>query len=451
MVQILPQPTSLGSSIGQSAGQGLQQGIQKGISQGRLQSAFNNLDPNASYIEQLKSIAPILLTTEGGSQVLGELASTFATNAQNQAVAKSIAERRGILNQQDQGTQADHSNQGLQQNTPGQVKNNGEINKYRNPQAPNSNETLFPQRTAGPQPQPVMSPRQVEDYALNLMQQSLATGKPIPYEKAMNIANNANQQVIANNQLIRQEQKDVQQSQKVLSDSLVKRAQNGGYLKDPEDITVAEKFALEAQNAPSENEAWEYVRTKLKQYDNARTSLQSELGLAGPFTNLYRMLNGSYKDQEEIMKSIQPSLDKYRKLGLYDEAKKDLVDNLGFGNEQAHMALFPMDKKVKHQVSKISANPIPLFRLDANRFGPFKEKLADIIKENPDIDIVGLRGILTENQKYNWHDVYKALDQLVEERRFIPDIEQEKQLSTIRHARAEGLGAYFQYMWSGKL
>ena len=455
MVQILPQRTNVGSEIGRSLGAGLAKGSETGINQGRLQSAFANLDPNGNFTEQLRAIAPTLLTTPGGAQALAELAPLMGTQANNQAIRKSIDERRAA---QQASAQSGSAIQGQQQQVQGQ--------NYRNPKAPNSPETPFPQRTAGPQPQPEMSQRQMEDYALDLMENSLLTGKPISYGDAINIAQNTNQQTRSSNAQILKEKQLIESAQEKAAEKMVTRAQNSGLIKDPEDKTIAEKLAIEAQNAPNDVDKWEYVRSNLKGFDNAKEAIKKGVGLVGEPISTYRKMFGNYKSAQQIIDSVQPHLDWFRKHGMYDEGKALLVNDLGLGNEQAHSAMFPMNDQQKAGLNGFSPNKVkPFIEIDdlskqfpskdkygmkPDAFGEFKDKIASYLSKNPEVDLVGLRANLNQDKKYAWQDISEAIEQLIDERRFSPDLEQEKQFQTIQQSPMPGVGAYFEYLWSGK-
>ena len=462
MVQILPPKTSLSNQLGQALGSGISSGMQTGINRGNLQSAFNQLSPNGNFTDQLKQIAPILLSTPGGAQALAELAPILGQRSENAAVAKSIENLRNTMGTT--GTQP-----AAPQGQPGQQPQAGaepsSQEGFKRPRAPSSAETTFPQRTAGPQPSPEMSPSQLQNYALDLMQNSLNTGKPIPYQDALNAANALNQQIRQSNAVIQQEKDRREGAQKTLGESIIARAQNSGLIKEPEDRTVAEKFALEARNAPNENEAYQYVRTKMRAYDNAKASLATTMQLGNPGSNVFRKLFGNYKDQETIINDLQHPLKFFKQNGLYDEAKSILVNDLGLGNEQAHSAVFPFSKEEKSSLNEFPKNaekrafsptlieqrfPGENNALADDQFNKFKDQLATYLDKFPEVDLVTLRGNLNQDKRYSWQDIYKGIDQLVDERRFNPDVEQEKQLNSIRQAPIPGLGAYFQYLWTGK-
>lgn len=473
MVQILPPKKNLGSHIGQATGQGLAQGIQTGVQRGILQDAFNKFaqNPNGNFREGLAELAPILLTTPGGAQALGDLASVLGTQSNNEAIRRSIDQRRQKLGSEPiQGATSQETQQFPQKNTEGQQV-------YRKGKTPVSAETPFPEITAGPTTQKEMSPRQLENYALDTVENSLNTGKPISYTEAFKLATEQNKEIRDSNSQILKEKIIREEAQSKLAQSMVTRAKNSGLIKSPEDITVVEKLALQAKNAPNESEGWEYVRSKMRAFDSAKEGLRRELSLGNPVTNFHRRLFGNYKDEQQIIKDLQVPLNQFRKLGLTDEAKDILVNDLGLGNEQAHAAIFPLDDKEKQDLQRFPSNSqknIPIAARQAgvteshnwgdsqepfpgeemmqspDKFNKFKDELEGFLKQNKDIDLVLLRGNLNREKRYAWQDIYRAIDELVAERRFDPDLEQEKQLNTIKQAPIPGVGAYFQNIWSGK-
>lgn len=473
MIQILPPKTNLGAEIGQGLGQGLNQGIQTGLNQGRLTSAFDKLKgmQGANFQEQLSAIAPILLSTPGGAQALEAIGPLLSSQGQLQAYKKSISEIRNETGQQGQN-QSPQSQQQFQ-NQPNQQQNNQGLTpkqRYREAQLPQTSQNTFPQRTAGPQPQPELSSQQLQNYALSLMENSLNAGKPISKQEADASAQSYNNQIRTSNQQILKEKQLIDSAQKELSKNIVQRAENSGLIKDPEDKTVAEKFALEARNSENENEAYQYVRSKMRKYDSAKEALKREVGLTNPLSQGYRKVFGTYKDQNQIIKDIQRPLNEFRELGLYDEGFNLMSSELGLGNELANKAMFPNTPKENKDIDKFSSNtsiprkplvrhrgstgPSPFpgeeYSLSDNDYVKFKDELGNFLKDNKDIDLVNLRTDLNQGKKYSWQNIYNAIDDLIDEGRFEPDLEQDKQLNTIRQAPMPGLASWFQYWWTGK-
>lgn len=483
MVQFfqLPAPVNVGTNIGESIGQGLSRGFETSTQQqfqrSKLQEAFSKLKPGANFIEQLKTIAPDLLTTPGGAQALSELAPVLGKFAQNEALLTALNKRGPSTNQ------SLPQNQWVEPLEQPQAPAITIQDKYRNPRLPKSEKTTFPQRTAGPQPQREMSPQQIDDLAKDIMLQSALSGNPITYPEALNTANAQNNQIVQSNERINLQNERIKQAQSTLSQNLINRATNSGLIKTPEDRTVAEKLALQSADAETETDAWEYVRTGLRDYEAARNDLVRSYSVPGPFKTGYRKLLGSYKEKEQAIKDLQPSLDKYRKYGLFDEAKNDLVTQVGMGAEDAQSALFPLNPTTKKELDSFPKNQIkeptrtpktfglggvlgslatsigPLsnieldfpgqsFVLPPEKFNEFKEKLLPILKENESINLISLRGKLNQDKRYAWQDIYKAIDELIAEGRFTPDIEQDKELKIIRNAPLPGLAQQFKYLWT---
>lgn len=473
MVSIIPNnardPWSvISQQIGQNVGQVLPGAVQQGYHRGQLQGAFNQLDPNGNFLEQLKSIAPTLLSTPGGSQALDTLGPLLSTNAQNKAYEEFLKKKQ-------------NENANPQKNQSGQSQNNQNQNDkpkppapnpeadYRNPGAYSSPESLYPEQPTGPQETPELSESERNNAAIDLMKQSQLTGKPISFPEALQFVDNQIANTRNRNEQIKRDKQLQQQANSQLVQGMVNRAENSGLIKAPEDKTVAEKLALEAKRLPNENDQWKYVRTGMRKFDSSKANIERAADLGGPLTNVYRKGKGTYQDKNEIIKSVQPSIDEYKKYGLYDELRRDLSSNLGLGPEDIETAMFPLAKNVKKNLSEFPRNPRKFinsmgeeslahqetafpgngFELDEKDFDNLKEGIYPILKDNPDINLVSFRGDLNQNKRYAWQDINKAVEQLIEEGRFTPDIVQEKQLSQISKSPAPGLLQLFNYFWTG--
>jgi hypothetical protein len=461
MVSILPPKGNPWQTISRAISQFAQNpppAIQQKWNQGRLEEGFNNLDSNANFTDQLKQIAPILLSTPGGAQALEALAPMLGTNAQNKSYKNWIDQRR---DQTTAGspTNANPSNPGMAPSQPkGKPQAPSEEDYYRHPEAYASPESLYPEKTVGPQEEPEMSVPQMEQQALNLMESSAATGKPISYPEAMNTVQNLNNQIRQKNQLIKGEKDTQAQANEKLTSGMITRAKNSGLIKDPEDETVAEKLALDARRFENENQRWLYVRNGLRKFDENKSKIQRAASIAGPLDKIYRKGIGSYQDKDEIIRSVQPAIDDYKKYGLYDELRDDLRETLGLGPEDIETAIFPPSKEVKKQINDFPKNPKKMinrqgeeplvykemlfpgeeFKLPEDQFDTFKENIANIISSDPKINLESLKGRLNREKRYAWQDIGRAVEELVGEGRFVPDVIQEKQMGLIGKPPAAG-------------
>ncbi len=472
MTTILPPARNpwqvIDQAIGQQVSQNLPGAVQQGYNRGLLQNSFQNLDPNANFIEQLKQIAPTLVTTPGGAQALGELAPVLGKYAQNQAYNKFI--------------QGEQKRLGTEEKTPSSQTPPSQTEKpvaptpedyYRNPTAYKSPESLYPERSSGPQEEPESSIPQMQKQALDLMNNSQMTGNPISYPDAFNTIKGMNDAKVAQNARIRESKEAQKTAQKELTNAMVTRADNNGLLKTPEDRTVAEKFALEALRIPNENEQWQYVRSKMREYDNAKSQIQRSGDLAGPITSAYRKYANTYKGKQDLINDVQAPLKFYKDNGLYDEARTDLQDYVGLGVDDAERALFPLNQKQmqgissfpKNQVKPKEVSELPVvgglasafrdqfpgeqYNMPTKEFNKFKENLSDYVNGNPGVNLVTLRSYLNQRNKYSWQDIDKAFNELLDERRFAPDPIQEQQMGVIKQPPVPGMMQAFQYVWTG--
>lgn len=471
--QILPPPRDLGSEIGKGAREGFNEtflpALQQQYQKSRLQSAFNKIQPGGDFLQQLKAIAPEFLTTAGGSQALSELIGPLSAFAQNQAIQDSI--RRQRENQPPSVNVNQGANKNIQQPLGGASSQGTD---FRNPQPPVSSTTPFPKRTAGPTPQPEMSPSQIDDLSLNIMQQSAQMGKPITYPEAQNIALQRNNVIKDSNNQIQKEKELQEAAQSRMSQGMVNRAQNSGLIKNPEDETVARKFANQAIDAGNPEEGWEYVRSQMRRFESAKQGLLRNYDLPGPITEAYRKLaSGNYKDLETAGNQAQKHLDFYREHGLFDEARADLTSGVGLGPEQAESWLFPFSKEQKKDLDFFKNNPafkeappIPglqvdlkrisnifpgeKYNLDSGNFDKFKEQIGSYLKKNPETNLISFRGSLNQGKKYSWNDISRAVNELIDEKRFKPDPVQESQMKIVDNPPLPGLFQQFQFLWSGK-
>lgn len=471
MVSILPGARGPWDLIGQSIGQNLSStlpgAVQQGFNRGQLQSAFNSLNPQENFIEQLKTIAPTLLSTPGGAQALGELAPVLGTYARNEAY------KNFIQNQRTQQTQPEITPQQISpiaQKEAQKPQAPTPEDYYRHPDKYASPESLYPEMPAGYQERPEMTLPQMNAAALDLMDQSQMTGKPISFPEALNAVQKQNEIIKSQNERIRSGKEAQKQANKELTAGMINRAENAGLIKDPEDNTVVEKLALEARRLKDPNDQWLHVRTGMRKFDNAKSSIKTSADLTGPLGNLYRQMKGTYQDAEEIIRHNKPWIDEYKKYGLHNELRRDLGEYLGLGPDQVETAIFPPSMELKKEMNEFQKNPKKMlnkfgeeplvyrdqpfpgqdFKLDEKDFEKFKNNIAQIIKNNPGINLVSFRGKLNQDKRYAWQDISRAVEELVEERRFTPDNIQEQQLNIISKEPAPGLLQQFLYFWKGK-
>ena len=482
MVQVfdLTPTQSTASMIGNALGMGVAKNLpqpEQMVQRGLLRDAFSKINPNMDMSQNLQNIAPELLTTAGGVEALNTILPMMQKQAQTQAYKQYIDNQRKGISQQRQLPQQsqipqDQNNELLQQIQPRQQKP-GQIPDVRSTlyqdyiiQKQEEAQT-YPEITAGPEITRLLSPDERRKAAYDLMEQSNLAGNPISLEQSMNIVDREQQSIAANNEQIRIEQQRRKSEIKDITSGYVKRAINAGLINPdrPEDITVAEELAMENRKNANPSEAWKNIRKGLREWKSAKNTIQREFGIKGPFSELYNKAIGNYKDVETVINNLQNDLDKYRKYGLIDEARKDISTYLGFGPELTERAIFPFTKEQSSELDKFPGNIIPrkeraptihdvfpgeLYNLDANKFDKFKDYLENYLGKNKDINLISLRGVLNQNKKYSWQDISKAIGELIEEDRFTPNYTQDQQLKVINQAPLPGLMEQFKFLWTGK-
>lgn len=474
---------SLGQALGEFGGTvgGEKLGYER--RRGRLQEAFSNLDPNKNFIEQLRAIAPTLLSTEGGAQALGELSPILGDYAKTQAAINYFNNKKNKGNQpqaenqpqiQGMGQGGQSQGQGLgrpQQTRVGENRTPSQTDpNYTRAPLPNSPENTFPERTTGPQPVKLLTPDEYSESVNDLVQESLISGKPISFTEAENIIRGREQQKEQYNEKLQLEKDRTKAAQSQITQDIVQRAVDSNLVTEPEDRAVAEQLALQAKGAANDVERWNYVKQGMTSYKNARRKIQSELGRADPLTNLYRFANGTYKDRQQVIKNIQPQIEIYKKYGLVPELRNDLRTNLGWGAEDIETAIYPFTGQAKEQVDKFPVNPAtegfslkkisPILdkitsqatpkQMQPEDFYKFKDQLNTYLNNNPDVNLIALRGNLVDDKGYDWRDYSTALSELINEGRYEPgEVQLSNQIPIIDQAPLPGLAAFFRFGLTG--
>lgn len=469
MAQILPERTSLASELGRALGGGLQEGLgqanQQNYNQDRLSKALSNVKPGQNFVEQFKAIAPALLSTPGGAQAIGDILPLLQRQSQNDAYLGNGSPSANTPNQSSQVPGQFNQNQQTQKTQQRQFTGNNQQD-FRNPVSPVSPESNFPQKSSGPQPKPELSPEQVEARAKDYVR----SGMTIAEGKQQALLDN--QVIKSDNDRIEAQKERQNEANKMLYNDVFQRAENSGLIKHPEDRTIAEKLAHEARNAETPTKAWEYVRSGLEKFNAARSSIETSFDAPGPITSVYRKLNGTYKDKETIIKDLQPDLEEFRKYGLYDQARNLLTDTVGLAAEDVETALFPMTESQKKDLNKFGKNPnifakresiIPgykgnefqdnfpgeKFNLPSEKFNSFKQEIGNYLKNNPDANLLTMRGYLNQDKKYSWQDISNAVNQLIAEGQFTPDNQQSKQRILLKEAPLPGFASIFNFLLTG--
>ena len=469
MVQVFqPSPRAMQQQgIGQALGLGIGQNFpdpQQQVQRNLLEGALSKLPENANAIQMLKTIGPQLMTTPGGSQLLAELAPLLQKDASAKAYLASNNQGQDITAQnQFPGVGGSTGLNAMQQQ---EVIPSGE-QYFKAPKPPVGKEGTYPKMSVLPEPIPLMTPEEMQQKQRQYISQSLAAGAPADPVAAQNLVQNEQNQRMMNNQQIEKERGVREEKQQQQSQRMIKRFENSSAQpKSEEDKIVFEKFANEAKDAANENDAYTYARAKYNQFDNARNGLIRESEIPGFATKMFQKAMGTYKEKESVMKDLKPHIQKLKDLGLENEARAILSNDVGLGMEDTELAMYPPSKEENNMYNKLARNPNlkkvdVLFSdeylrfpgeessLDPEKFIKFKDEIANILEKNKDTNLVAMRGVLNADKKYAWTDISTAIAELIDEGRFSPNNIQEQQLNVVKSPPIPGLGAMFKEFWKG--
>jgi len=467
--QLQPDPyTQQWGQLGRALGEGINKNFpdpQQMVQRDMLRKAMSNLPENANYLDILKTVGPEFMTTPGGSQLLAEMGPLLQKESQGKAYLNYLNQNQP---QSGQNTSGNNSNVRNTQNTTGTplpVDTNEVVpygqDYFKNPKPPVGKQGTYPKMSALPEPIPLLTPEEMQQRSQQLTAQSLAQGHQPDPVAIENLIGNEQNRRINFNQNIEKEREIRETKQQNQSARMLKRFDNAHPNSTAEDQTVFEKFANEAKDAANENDAYTYARAKYNQYDNAKNALLRESDVPNFVTKMYRTALGTYKSKENVIKDLQPHIKKLKDLGLENEARAILSNNVGLGMEDTELAMNPLTKKESDLYDKISSNPKANeiyvngrypgqeAALDPERFIKFKDEIADILQKNPDSNLAGMRGILNAGKKYAWTDISTAIAELIEEGRFEPNPIQEQQLNVVKSPPIPGLGAMFTEFFKG--
>lgn len=463
------QASMLGNALGMGISKNFEPPEQR-VQRGVLSKAFEDLQgaEKGDYLGQLKAIAPTLMTAPGGAELLNTLAPMLRQQAQNDATIKAIENNFGAFANTEAGNKAGikglPNEEEIQKTTEQKINPESPKNRFRQkPEAALPEEGNYPQTTAGPKVQPLLSPQQQRAMVQEIIKNSGGT-KGLT-EASAEVAMMNNQIQLNNDQILKEQQmKDI--TNKEMSQGVVEWAKNSrliptdanGNALNPTDEDVIQKLALEYKNEPTPAAQKEKVRTAFRSFRNAQESVKRESELPGQFEKMQRKLLGNYKDKETVIRNLQPHIKKYVDLGLFDEARRDLKD-LGLGQADVEATIFPLSKQETKDIKIFPENkfkekypgglkPFPgtETNLKPEQFDSFKKDLDTYLKSNPDANLVTLRGRLVDEKGYSWPDVSKAIDQLIAEEEFVPDYVQDSQLLQIGKAPLPGLAEIFKFV-----
>lgn len=486
----------LGSAIGQGIARNFEPPEQR-VQRGVLSKAFEKLKTNKgkSLIDTLSAIGPEFMTAVGGPEALSSILPLLQNGINNQGYLE--AGDKGVTPTPFQEANNAISENKLSKNTP-VVNVNPEKkktplethkeeadllgNQYRKPQPPSQTPETgnFPSRTVE-QPQPLMNSDQIDAYARRYVQANPTANR---YFDGVAAAERTNNQRLANNQQLQKEKEYRDESTKAANKGLKARAKSEKLINDqePEGELILDELIFKYKDTEDLGKQWKEIKTGLEEYNVAKAGLDRQATMPGPFEKLWRQSLGTYKDFEKVAKDVQPYLDYYRKNGLWNPARKKLMGEFGMGPEQAETTLFPFTPEVKKELNTFPHNknapkiltplagkmektdyfPGTTYQMKPDEYLKFKDELGDFInKHNIDADpenniqgkpinLIALRGFLNQEKRYAWQDISNAVNELIAEKRFVPDNPQLYQKAVIDESPMPGLNQLFDFMLKGK-
>ena len=460
---ILPQPTSLAATIGKGLGQGVERGVQTGL----LQNAFanlKNLPQGSSLVDMIGTVGPQLLQTPGGAQLLGELAPLL----QKEAIMGGYESAKSAQPQTVPGIPQSSPTQAIPSNIPMEQKTKPmKTDLFKTGEISPSKESTYPQQAAQPSPPKLMTPEEMMERERYYAEQFRKSGALPDPGTIQGLVQKEQEQRLLNIKQYEQERSTREEAQAKASHEALARFQASGVGETPEDNTVFEKFYNDAYQggARDPNSAYQAARTNYRKFDAARKGIRREIDLSGPIFTAARKLSGTYKDADSIIKDLQPMVKEYKELGLVPELRDEL-SGLGLGPEQIESTIFHPSKQEMSVYNRIPPNknykpPSPKEQtrnefpgsesvLNTDQFVKFKDYISDILNNNPDTNLLTLRGYLNQDKKYAWQDINRAVQQLIDEGDFSPNNYQFDQLNVLKSPPLPGLISQFQYLWKGK-
>lgn len=476
MVQIFSPGQSPQQLLSEQLGQALGQGITKRfppqeqlVQQRLLQDAMNKMQGSGSFEQKLTAIMPTLATTPGGSEILSTMMPLLQRQQAAEAYQKYMAANypQGEQSAQPSPTPSVAGQPTLETQTGLQPPQKPSA---RYPGSTVSPESTYPERTTEPQPVPLMTPQEKQRRRQELNLQAQAQGTPLNPAEIENTINIEDQSRIKYNEQIQAEKEIRENAWDVMQAKAVKRAENSDLFKDPEDQTVFQKFVNESRRAENPNKIYEEARDKFREFENARTAITNEYDVPGKIGKFWRQSSGTYKDTEDLIKSVRPHVKKIMDMGLIPEARNLLANSLGLGPEDIERTMYPPTPKEKNAYNSFRPNPNQgkvfgfskgyagkedaIFPGEESALSPdnyvkFKDNIEKMLDSNPEANLITLRGNLNSDKRYGWQDINRAIVELIEEGRFSPDGVQKQQLNVIKQAPMPGMGQMFKHVWTG--
>lgn len=381
MVQILPQPTSLGAEVGQSLGQGIQQGSQLGFQRGVLQEGLTKAsqafqDPNLSPVEKSLAFINSIAGIPGSERYAEPILKMLLGQTRNENVfgqGGSLGAPGGMP-----------SGPGGSMNVPG---GQAALPGTQPPVSPQQQGFLI-----NP-----LSPQQLDAFATNYAKQHQ---DPSRYQEGYNLALNQNAQAEANRNLVGQLAAATGKVDAKLLPQFLQMAQKHGNQANPESIvtaTLPEFGEYKRLVQALDDQFYPGIGSELK-----RGAIKGAAGLAG-VPLLGKLIEGG-DTREKALNALSGTARKLAEMGFEQDVRNKLASE-HLSPTEIQEVLKPLPKD---QLAKINTFP------DASRVPQVdrEPKLSSFVKENvkPDTSLLVLRDKLM-NKGYSWEDIGAAMEE----------------------------------------
>lgn len=345
--------------------------------------------------------------------------------------------------------------------------------RYRNPQKPVSERSTFPGSPLQEQYQEPLTAEQIQVGAEDIVNRTQGMANPVNYDQALQMMRNQNQTIESHNANVTNQKRERLSAQEDQYNRFLKRADDAGYdtSNNPEMKSVIQKLALSAKDFEDENQAWDYIRPKIKEVSDAVNSIRtSSSPLRNPFTKMFS--DGRVKSMQEYGEGIKNDINTLKKYGMYEELRNLLTGSVGLGPEQSENLIFPFEGDAKNQLDAFSKNPKKVkedrygfalagedlsnifpgesHSLPQKEFRNFENQVGEYLNSNPGVNLVALRGQLNQGKRYSWQNISSAISNLIDSGVWNPDPAQVEQLKIIKEPPIPGIAEAFKYQWKGR-
>lgn len=422
MVSILPGESNwekIGQAIGQNLGQSLPGATQQGFNRGQLQNSLASIrdaatKPNSSPLDITLAALQAGAGIPGSERYLGQIIPML------QSLASANAQQKTPY-----GTSGEEE----RDRTPVQVsqrpespeflgRSNEERSNFPSNRLANVGPGQVPQEATTGVKIPLLTPEQKRDRAVKLARERTAAGIPTKPQEALEEINAEQADVRLHNQSVDQELAQRRKGQQDFGQKALARLEEVYPGASPQLKAIFQKKGEDASlRGDSDAEIEEYLANEAKKIGNSIFNAKKSLSAPRLLQNLGRTFNGTYRDFSEagadVKKHLQPLLD----LGLYDEARNILKNDLGYAPEEREIILNPLSDRATSVFAQIPAAPKARKTLGlptGNDTKAIKEGLLELKKVQPNFSPVLARKSF-EDLNYDWKDFANAWNELLQE------------------------------------